>query len=93
MNEVEVHNNIHKIKDREKKKKKPKFKVGDQVRVSRVKGTFEKGYDTKFSYLKSLGYWTSDISTYRLWWVNWWIILLKWIIETNVPDHNEIEKY
>ena len=43
MNEVEVQNNIHKIKDREKKKKKPKFKVGDQVRVSRVKGTFEKG--------------------------------------------------
>ena len=50
MNEVEVHNNIHKIKDREKKKKKPKFKVGDQVRVSRVKGTFEKGYDTNWTY-------------------------------------------
>jgi len=27
----------------------PKFKVGDKVRVSRVKGTFEKGYDTNWS--------------------------------------------
>ena len=27
------------------KKKKPKFKVGDWVRISRIKKTFEKGYD------------------------------------------------
>ena len=31
-------------------KKKPKFKVGDRVRISRVKGTFEKGYHPNWSY-------------------------------------------
>jgi hypothetical protein len=32
-----------------KKQKKPKFKVGDFVRISRVKGTFEKGYMGQFT--------------------------------------------
>jgi hypothetical protein len=31
------------------KQKKPKFKVGDSVRISRVKGKFEKGYDENWS--------------------------------------------
>ena len=31
------------------KQKKPKFKVGDSVRISRVKGTFEKGYEENWS--------------------------------------------
>lgn len=30
--------------------KKPKFKVGDQVRISRIKRTFAKGYENNFSY-------------------------------------------
>ena len=34
----------------ESKQPKNKFKVGDQVRISRVKGTFEKGYEPNFSY-------------------------------------------
>jgi hypothetical protein len=36
----------------DKKKKKPKFKVGDFVRISKVKGVFEKGY---------VGNWTEEI--------------------------------
>jgi co-chaperonin GroES (HSP10) len=32
-----------------KKRKKPKFKVGDFVRISRVKGIFEKGYTGQFT--------------------------------------------
>jgi len=32
------------------KKSKPKFKVGDYVRISRQKGVFEKGHEYNFSY-------------------------------------------
>ena len=35
---------------RERKKHKPKFKVGDKVRISRQKGIFEKGHEYNFSY-------------------------------------------
>src|SRR5207244_10633283 len=31
-------------KNRNITKRKPKFKLGDKVRISRIKGTFEKGY-------------------------------------------------
>jgi hypothetical protein len=31
-------------------KHKPKFNVGDKVRISKVKGTFEKGYEPNWSY-------------------------------------------
>ena len=48
MNEVQVYNNVN--HEEKVKKKKPKFKVGDQVRISVVKGKFEKGYTPNFSY-------------------------------------------
>jgi len=42
-NEVAVFNNLHKKTRKRIKKQKPKFKVGDEVRISRQKGIFEKG--------------------------------------------------
>ena len=35
--------------DEENKIKKPKFKVGDRVRISKKKSTFEKGYTTRWT--------------------------------------------
>jgi integrase-like protein/chromodomain-containing protein len=50
-NEVQVYNNIYKTHGKEKKKKKkPKFHVGDHVRVSRIKEKFEKGFQPNFSH-------------------------------------------
>ena len=34
----------------ESKTKHPKFAIGDKVRISRIKDTFEKGYEPNFSY-------------------------------------------
>ena len=48
-NEALVYTNMYPEK-REKKIKSPKFKVGDDVRISRVKGIFEKGMDINYSY-------------------------------------------
>ena len=46
-NEVRAYINYMKSHD-ESKQPKNKFKVGDQVRISRVKGTFEKGLSPNF---------------------------------------------
>lgn len=40
---------IHQSK-KGKRTKKPKFHIGDQVRISRIKGTFEKGSEANFTY-------------------------------------------
>lgn len=34
--------------EKEKEIKKPKFKVGDRVRITKMKGKFEKGYTTRW---------------------------------------------
>ena len=50
-NSVEVFNNIqHKPKKKTKKNNKNQFKIGDLVRISRTKGTFEKGYEANWTY-------------------------------------------
>ena len=52
-NEGEVLRNLYgKAWEQDKKKKRPKFREGDFVRISRVKGVFEKGY---------VGQWTEEI--------------------------------
>lgn len=52
-NEGQVLNNLYgKAWEQNKKRKKPKFKEGDFVRISSVKGVFEKGYT---------GNWTEEI--------------------------------
>ncbi len=35
--------------EKETEIKKPKFKVGDRVRIAKKKGTFEKGYTTRWT--------------------------------------------
>ena len=45
-NESTVYNNLY--PEEEEKIKKPKFKVGDRVRITKKKGQFEKGYTTRW---------------------------------------------
>ena len=47
-NDVEVFHNVN--KDYLQPPPKPRFKVGDQVRISRIKEKFEKGYEPNFTY-------------------------------------------
>lgn len=49
-NEFKIYVNVYKDLNGKSVKQKVKFKVGDQVRVSRLKGNFEKGYANNFSY-------------------------------------------
>jgi len=46
-NELIVYNNLY--PEKEEKTKKPKFKVGDKVRITKKKDTFEKGYTTRWT--------------------------------------------
>lgn len=46
-NESTVYKNLY--PEKEEKIKKPKFKVGDRVRISKLKGKFEKGYTTRWT--------------------------------------------
>jgi len=50
------------------KKHKPKFKVGDDVRISRQKGIFEKGHEYNFSYevFKVIKVLNTDPVTYQI---------------------------
>src|SRR5438309_11521810 len=48
-NEVKVAEALNKNVN-EVKKSKPRFKVGDNVRISRIKQTFEKGHTTNWSH-------------------------------------------
>ena len=45
-NESTVYKNLY--PEKEKEIKKPKFKVGDRVRITKKKGKFEKGYTTRW---------------------------------------------
>jgi len=50
-NEVQAYNNMYRAgKELKKKKHVAKFKVGDNVRISRIKEKFEKGHEPNFSY-------------------------------------------
>lgn len=53
-NEDEARRHIYKTRNKAKKRKKNRFKVGDRVRVSRYKHVFEKGYVPN---------WTTEIFT------------------------------
>jgi hypothetical protein len=46
-NEITVYKNLY--PEKEEKIKKPKFKVGDRVRITKKKGKFEKGYTTRWT--------------------------------------------
>ena len=46
-NELTVYKNLY--PEKEEKIKKPKFKVGDRVRITKKKGKFEKGYTTRWT--------------------------------------------
>ena len=46
-NELTVHKNLY--PEKEEPLKKPKFKVGDRVRITKKKGKFEKGYTTRWT--------------------------------------------
>lgn len=46
-NELTVYKNLY--PEKEEKVKKPKFKVGDRVRITKKKGKFEKGYTTRWT--------------------------------------------
>lgn len=46
-NELTVHKNLY--PEKEELAKKPKFKVGDRVRITKKKGKFEKGYTTRWT--------------------------------------------
>ena len=50
-NDAIVSNNMYHEK-KPKKAKQPRFHVGDQVRISRVKDVFDKGMEPNFSYMK-----------------------------------------
>ena len=50
-NESIVYNNLYPEKEKEinlRSLKKPKFKVGDRVRIAKLKSKFEKGYTTRW---------------------------------------------
>lgn len=80
------------------KKKKPRFKVNDQVRISRTKNVFEKGYEPNFSYevFTVSEVLNTDPVTYKLVDYNGDPIAGSFyteeMIKTKVPDHSEIEK-
>ena len=45
-NELTVYQNLY--PEKEKESKKPKYKIGDRVRIAKMKGKFEKGYTTRW---------------------------------------------
>ncbi|HRP37281.1 MAG TPA: DDE-type integrase/transposase/recombinase, partial [Candidatus Dojkabacteria bacterium] len=85
-------------KHKSSKKQKPKFQVGDEVRVSRIKDKFEKGYEFNFTYevftiSKVLH---TDPITYQL--VDYHgdpiegSFYTEELLKTKVPKHYEVEK-
>lgn len=95
-NEVSVYTHIHHHSPR--KNNKPQFKVGDSVRISRLKGTFEKGYQPNFSYevFTVSNVLDTNPTTYKLADYNGDIIdgsfYNQELLKTSVPDHYEVEK-
>jgi len=96
-NAVPVFNNINR-KPEEKKKKNALFKVGDQVRISKVKQTFEKGYKSNFSYevYTIADVLPTDPITYKI--KDWGgdpiegSFYAAELLKTKVPDYYEVEK-
>ena len=95
--EVIAYLNMYPKKDRQKAKKS-KFKVGDQVRISRVKGTFEKGMDHNFTFEvftidKVLD---TEPITYKLKEYDGDILegsfYTQELLKTDVPDYYEVDK-
>jgi len=97
-NEVPVFNNINKKPKQNKSKKTALFKVGDQVRVSKVKQTFEKGYKANFSYevYTITEVLQTDPITYQI--EDWGgepiegSFYTNELLKTKVPDYYEVEK-
>jgi hypothetical protein len=95
-NEVKVYINVNKADA--KPDTKPKFKVGDQVRISRIKRTFAKGYEHNFSYevftVKEVL--NTNPITYKLTEFDGSPIegsfYASEMIKTAVPDYYEVEK-
>jgi len=96
-NEVEAYKNLRNS-HKEAPKKKPKFNVGDKVRISRLKSTFAKGYEHNFSYeVLTIGE-VLDTSpvTYKL--VDYHDEPIEGsfyeqeLIKTKVPDYYEVEE-
>ena len=48
-NERIVYENLYKFESLLKPKSKPKFKIGNRVRITKKKGTFEKGYTNRWT--------------------------------------------
>ena len=95
-NEALVHRNMYPVK-REKKVKKPQFKVGDDVRISRVKGIFEKGMENNFSYevFKIAEVLNTDPVTYKIKDESGEVLegsfYTQELLKTQVPDYFEID--
>ena len=65
---------IHALILRKKLMKDPKFKAGDQVRISKYKKIFAKGYTPNWSEEVFV---VSRIKNTVSWWGNYWNILWK----------------
>ncbi len=80
------------------KKKHPRFEVGDEVRISRVKGIFEKGMENNFSFevFKISKVLDTQPITYHITDYNGDVIEGSFyeqeLLKTTVPDYYEIEK-
>ena len=97
-NEAEVYANINKSSFTVPKKKKPKFKVGDNVRIGRIKDKFEKGYEPNYTFevFKISEIQVTDPVTYKLTDFLGEPITGGFyepeLIHTTVPEYREVEK-
>ena len=81
-----------------KKKHKPKFEVGDNVRISRIKDTFEKGHEHNFSYevFKVEKVLDTEPITYKL--IDWHSDAIDGsfyeaeMLKTEIPEYYEVNK-
>ena len=95
-NEVDAYIHMYPTKDTIKKKK-PRFAVGDEVRISRVKGIFEKGMENNYSYevFKISKVLDTQPTTYHLTDYNDDLIEGSFyeqeLLKTKVPDYYEVE--
>lgn len=95
-NATKVYNNLYEGID--KPKKKEKFKVGDKVRISKIKGKFEKGSSPNFTHevftIKDVL--DTNPVTYKIIDYNGDIIDGSYyeqeLLKTKVPDHYEVEQ-
>ena len=96
-NETIVYHNIY-PENKQKKIKKSQFSVGDDVRISRVKGIFEKEMENNFSYevFKIDKILDTDPVTYKLKDYNREVLegsfYSQELLKTKLPDYYEVEK-